>query len=274
LDPELGTRIAVAEAALNVAVTGARPLALTNCLNFGNPENPEIFWQFAKAAEGLAEAAAFLETPVTGGNVSFYNEYDGKAVFPTPVVGMLGCLDDVGDRISFHFKKPGDRVLLLGRTLEELGASEAHFLLTGKDEGRVPSLDLSLAKALNGFFVQAAKEGLLASAHDLSEGGLAVALAEAAFPLGIGLSLEWEGSASPAAMFFGESQSRAAVSARPEKLGRLEALLGEKGIPFSVLGETTDGPSMSLRYRGELLEAKLFELKEAYEGTFAKLAEI
>ena len=262
LDPWRGGAIAVAEAARNVAASGAKPLAITNCLNFGNPEKPEIYWQFVQATDGMAEACRAFSTPVTGGNVSFYNEYDGRAIYPTPTIGMVGLLGNVEDRVTSDFKAEGDLVALVGETLEELGASEAHFLLTGRDEGEVPFLDFEREKNLHSFLVEAAKDGLLASAHDCSEGGLAVAVAECAITDSdatrspskgnLGVTLDWEGRASPAAALFGESQSRVVISVNPAKWQAAEALLKKRNLPHTLLGRT-GGNGFSLRYNGALL---------------------
>jgi phosphoribosylformylglycinamidine synthase len=262
LDPWRGGAIAVAEAARNVAASGAKPLAITNCLNFGNPEKPEIYWQFVQATDGMAEACRAFSTPVTGGNVSFYNEYDGRAIYPTPTIGMVGLLEKVEDRVTSDFKAEGDLVALVGETLEELGASEAHFLLTGRDEGEVPFLDFEREKNLHTFLAEAAKDGLLASAHDCSEGGLAVAAAECAItdsdptrsPLkgNLGVTLDWTGNVSPAAALFGESQSRAVISVSPDKWQAVEALLKRHNLPHTLLGKT-GGNGFSLRYNGALL---------------------
>jgi phosphoribosylformylglycinamidine synthase len=274
LDPYLGGAIAVAEAALNVAVTGARPIALTNCLNFGTPDNPEIFWQFVKATDGLADAARALDTPVTGGNVSFYNEYDGRAIHPTPVIGMLGLLDDLDRRMTFHFKKPGDIVILIGRTFEELGASEAHFLLTGRDEGPVPRLDLAVASKLNAFLVKAASLALFESAHDCADGGLAVALAEAAFPLELGLQLAWKGDVTPAAALFGESQSRVVASVAPENFTKTAELLASFALPFSTLGRVAERGVLSVKYNAAEFSVPVTELKSLWRGALEKEAAI
>jgi phosphoribosylformylglycinamidine synthase len=274
LDPYLGGAIAVAEAALNVAVTGARPLALTNCLNFGTPENPEIFWQFVKATDGIADAAKALDTPVTGGNVSFYNEYDGRAIHPTPVIGMLGLLEDLDWRLTFHFRKPGDIVLLIGRSLEELGATEAHFVLTGRDEGPVPSLDLDLAARLNSFLARAASLRLLESAHDVADGGLSVALAEACFPLELGLELAWDGNVSSAAALFGETQSRVVASVSPGNFTRAAELLASFGLPFSTLGRVGTEGVLRIKYNSTRVSAPVSELKALWRCSLAKKAEI
>jgi phosphoribosylformylglycinamidine synthase len=253
LDPRLGGAIAVAESARNVAAGGAKPLAITNCLNFGNPENPEIYWQFVRATDGMAEACRELSTPVTGGNVSFYNEFDGRAILPTPAIGMVGMLEDVEAYVTSAFKNAEDLVVLVGETLEELGASEAHFLLTGRDEGQVPALDYEKEKRLCAFLVEAAQKRLLASAHDCSEGGLAVALAESAIQGNLGVSLDWRGDISVAAALFGETQSRAVVSLRPENREDVEALLERHSLPRTILGTVSSGKIFSLRYRGALI---------------------
>jgi phosphoribosylformylglycinamidine synthase len=257
-----------------VAVLGAKPLAITNCLNFGNPENPEIFWQFVKATDGLARAAAYLDTPVTGGNVSFYNEYDGKAIFPTPCIGMVGYLEDLDNRVTFHFKKPGDLVILIGKSLEELGASEVHYLVTGKDEGLVPSLDLDLAKRLNEFLQEAAVKKLLQSAHDCADGGLAMALIESAFPLALGLDLSWKDTISTAAALFGETQSRVVVSIEPDKLESLIGLLAAYKLPHSQLGKITDSGNVIINYNNDKVSATIAELKDIWYGALKKEAEI
>ncbi|MDR2350384.1 MAG: phosphoribosylformylglycinamidine synthase subunit PurL [Deltaproteobacteria bacterium] len=274
LNPERGAMIAVAESALNVAAVGAKPLAITNCLNFGNPENPEIFWQFVKATDGLAEATRVLETPVTGGNVSFYNEYDGKAIYPTPVIGMVGCLENIEKRVSHGFKNAGDEVLLLGKSREELGASEAHRFLTGRDEGEVPEIDLAAVKSLIDSLVEAAKLGLLHSAHDVSDGGLLVALAECCFPSKLGLKLSWTGEISPAAAFFGESRPRAVVSLDAKNLGSLEDLLVRNSVPFTNLGKTVPRDEFSLSYNEARVDATVSALLASWRDSFRKLAEI
>jgi phosphoribosylformylglycinamidine synthase len=272
LDPRLGAAIAVAEAALNVAVVGAKPLALTNCLNFGNPENPEIYWQFVKATDGLAEAAKALGTPVTGGNVSFYNEYDGKAIFPTPTIGMIGVIEDISFRLTHHFKRPGHLIVLVGQTKEELGASEVHHLLTGRDEGPVPSLDLETAARLNDFLVEAAAKSYLASAHDLAEGGLAVALAECCFTLGLGASLTVESPVSTAALLFGESQSRVLISLAPENLEAVLASLNQSRLSHGLVGRVTEGPDLAVTHGRQRLKVDLRFLLKAWSEALPRAA--
>jgi phosphoribosylformylglycinamidine synthase len=199
----------------------------------------------------MAEACRRLDTPVTGGNVSFYNEFDGEAILPTPTIGMVGVLENVADHVTSAFKSDGDIVVLVGETFEELGASEAHFLLTGRDEGRVPVLDFEREKNLQAFLVEAARKRLLRSAHDCAEGGLAVALAESAIQGDIGISLAWQGNVSPAAALFGETQSRAVISASPDRWAELESLLNAHTLPHARLGTVRDEGRFTLRYNGE-----------------------
>jgi phosphoribosylformylglycinamidine synthase len=274
LDPYLGGASAVAEAALDVAAVGARPLALTNCLNFGNPEDPEIYWQFVKATDGLAMAARILETPVTGGNVSFYNEYNGLAIFPTPVIGMVGLLNDLSLRVSLKFKQPGDIIILVGPCLEELGASEAHYLLTGRDEGPVPTLDLDMTKKVARFLEEAAAKKLLQSAHDCAEGGLAVALVECALAGKLGLSIEWFDTLSSGAAFFGETQSRVVVTASEENLPKLFNLLQESTLPFVQMGKVTAGTVISLKHNSDLLLSDVDLLYQIWAQSLGRLATI
>jgi phosphoribosylformylglycinamidine synthase len=271
LNPERGGALAVAEAALNVAVTGARPLALTNCLNFGNPMDPEIYWQFARATDGLAAAAQALETPVTGGNVSFYNEYNGQAIYPTPTIGMVGLLDNLADRLTLDFKAEGDLIYLLGETREELGASEAHYLLTGRDEGPVPHLDLAQVKALCQLLVEAAKKGLLRSAHDCSTGGLAVALAESAMAGELGAVVRLDGPLSPGAAFFGESSGRVIVSLREEKAPDLVALARGHALPVTQLGQVK-GQDLVIAHNDFAIKAPVQNLKKIWSEALAKMA--
>jgi len=273
LDPWRGGAIAVAEAARNVACTGARPLALTNCLNFGNPENPEIYWQFVKATDGLAEAARELDTPVTGGNVSFYNEYNGQPIPPTPTIGMVGLLDDLDKRVGSAFQTAGDLVALVGSTREELGAGTAHFLLTGRDEGQVPAIDLKEARRLNDFLVAAAARGLLKSAHDCADGGLAVTLAESALAGMIGFDLNWTAETSVAAALFGESQSRVVISLKPGDRAEVEKLAGEFGLPLGFLGRT-GGDEFRLAVNGETVAAPLTELAGLYQDSLAEMVKL
>lgn len=267
LDPNLGAQIALAESGRNVACTGAKPVAITNCLNFGNPEKPGIFWQFCQAVEGLAEGCRQLDTPVVGGNVSFYNESFGEAIYPTPVVGMLGLLEDVESRVASAFKREGDHVVLLGDTKGELGGSEYLKVIHGRIEGRPPSIDWGAERALQECLVRAASAGLLTSAHDLSEGGLAVALAESCLQGETGAHLELPGALPPHVALFSESQSRALVSVPAQSLADLEDIAAELDVPVHILG-TTGGTSLEIK---GILKLSLVEMSEIYDNALEKM---
>lgn len=241
LDPYEGGKIAVAEAARNVVVTGARPVGLTNCLNFGNPMKPEIFWQFHQCVQGMADAARKFGVPVTGGNVSFYNENPRGAVYPTPVIGMVGILEDIEKRIPSFFQHEGDLIFLLGDSANELGGSAYLSLIHGVKKGLPPRLDLEKEMRLQKFFVEAARNGILRSAHDLSEGGLAVALTESCFgtrPIGARISnLElFDHKLRKDALLFGETQSRVLVSASPAEKEAVIRLTQNHGVPVYQIG--------------------------------------
>jgi len=240
LDPYVGAMIAVAEAARNVVCAGARPIGVTNCLNFGNPEKPEIMWQFAQAVSGIRDACVALGTPVTGGNVSFYNETEGRAIPPTPTIGMVGLLDSVSHHTTQWFKQEGDIVVLLGRGREEIGGSEYLALVHGRVAGTPPWVDLSLEQRLHKVCLKAITEGLIASAHDISEGGLAIALAECCItrPEGaLGAVIDLEPAMRADAFLFGESQSRILVSLERRHLARLRDIAAAAPFDIQVLGE-------------------------------------
>jgi len=236
LDPEVGGRIAVAEAARNVVCSGGEPLAITDNLNFGSPEKPEVFWQMEKSVDGMAEACRFLETPVIGGNVSLYNENAKGAIYPTPVVGMVGLITDIDHITTQEFKAEGDVIYLLGETKAEIGGSEFQYAVHGLTEGRPPIIDLAVEKALHGAVLGAIRQGLVASAHDLSEGGLAAAVAESTFGRGLGAKVDFTTNLRPDLALFSESQSRILLSAKPEHSAALEAWIAEQGVPVQKLG--------------------------------------
>jgi phosphoribosylformylglycinamidine synthase II len=246
LDPRQGARLAVAEAARNVACAGALPIAATNNLNFGNPEKPEIMWQFAEAVAGIGEACRALETPITGGNVSLYNETDGTAILPTPVLGIVGVIEDADRVVTRTFKREGTPVVLLGETKPELGGSEYLARVHGLIRGEAPSLDLDAEKRLQRLLVDAAAEGLLLSAHDCSEGGLAVTLAECCFDtggIGVAAAIPVARSPEPGALaseasLFSESASRVVISTSPEDLEALMRKAAAAGVPATVIGNT------------------------------------
>jgi phosphoribosylformylglycinamidine synthase II len=238
LDPRTGARIAVAEACRNLACVGARPIGVTNCLNFGNPEKPEVMGQFEQAVTGLSEACRTFGIPVTGGNVSFYNDTEGLSIHPTPVIGIVGLMEDIGKAVTPGFKAAGDAVVLVGESLEELGGTEYLKVVHGLEAGAPPAIDLEQEKRNQEFLLEAIEAGLVRSAHDLSEGGLAVALAESAFPGARkrGCEVDLEGPMRADALLFGESQSRVLVTCRPKDAGRLEKLGASRGVPVRVIG--------------------------------------
>jgi phosphoribosylformylglycinamidine synthase subunit PurL len=246
LDPKRGAMLAVAEAARNVACTGARPLAATNCLNFGNPERPAIMWQFAQAVEGIGVACRALGVPITGGNVSLYNETDGSAIYPTPVIGVVGLLEHADRVISGRFKESGDVVVLLGDGRGELGGSEYLKLVYDQVRGLPPALDLDRERALERLVVTLAEERLIRSADDCSDGGIAVTLAECCFgggEMGAEISIDSAeiSSSRPlndAAALFGESASRAVVSMAADNVTRVLELAAAASVPARVVGQT------------------------------------
>jgi phosphoribosylformylglycinamidine synthase len=239
LDPEVGGKIAVSEAARNIVCSGAEPLAITDNLNFGSPEKPEIFWQLERAVDGMAEACRALDTPVIGGNVSLYNENAKGAIYPTPVVGMVGLVADVDHITTQGFKREGDVVLLVGETKAELGGSEFQYVVHGVTEGRPPAIDLAAEKRLLGAVLAAIRGGLVASAHDVSDGGLAVALAESCISGGVGAVVDVVavvGRLRADVALFSESQSRILLSASPEKAAELKQALAGAGLAVHELG--------------------------------------
>jgi phosphoribosylformylglycinamidine synthase len=265
LDPYAGAQLALAEAYRNVAVTGAKPLAVTNCLNFGSPEDPEVMWQFAEAVRGLADACRTLGVPVTGGNVSFYNQTGATAIHPTPVVGVLGVIEDVAKRVPSGFVAEGLRVVLLGDTREEFGGSEWAHVAHRHLGGLPPQADLEAERALAAVLVEAAGRGLLEGSHDLSDGGLAVALAESCLARGVGATVELHGD--PFVELFSESASRALVVVRPEAYEEFASLCGRLDVPCSALGHTGGA---SLVVEG-VFEVAVEELRETHEAALPAL---
>lgn len=240
LDPFKGGEIAVAEAARNLVCSGAKPLAITDGINFGNPKNPEVFWQFKEAALGISRACRVLNTPVVSGNVSFNNENPKGSVDPTPIVGMVGLIKDKRKIISQYFKAEGDLILLLGKNKEELGGSEYLKTIHGLKQGKCPQIDLQLEKSVQQTTLEAIEKGLVRSAHDCSEGGLAVALAEGCVSstgrkFGATVILNPDHLRKDA-LLFGESQSRIIFSAKPKNLGKILAIAKKYKVPLSVIG--------------------------------------
>ena len=243
LDPYQGTQLALSEAYRNVAVTGARPLAVTNCLNFGSPEDPAVMWQFAEAVRGLADGCAALGVPVTGGNVSFYNQTGTVAIHPTPVIGVLGVHDDVRRRVPIGFPDAAGAIVLLGRTGAEFGGSAWAYVRHGHLGGRPPAPDLDAERRLAALLAAAAADGLLAAAHDLSDGGLAVALAEACLRGGAGCTVRLPGD--PFTALFSESAARCVVAVRPGAEAAFGRLRDAHGVPGQTIG-TVGGDSLTV----------------------------
>jgi phosphoribosylformylglycinamidine synthase II len=263
LDPYVGAMIAVVESARNVVCAGATPLGVTDCLNFGNPEKPAVMWQFREAIHGIRDACLALNVPVVSGNVSFYNETEGRAIPPTPTIAMVGLLDKIEHHTTQWFKTEGDTIVLLGRTREELGGSEYLALQHRLVRGAPPWIDLDVEKQVQHVCRAAIAEGLVRSAHDPAEGGLAVALAECCISgptLGPGAVIELEGSIRPDALLFGESQSRIIVSLRRRHLSRLRELAVAADVPLSVLGEVR-GRRLVI---SPLIDLDLQELRRAW----------
>ncbi|HEV1997943.1 MAG TPA: AIR synthase related protein, partial [Candidatus Dormibacteraeota bacterium] len=264
LDPRAGAAIAVAEAARNIVATGARPAAVSDCLNFGNPEKPEVFWELKESIEGMADACRQMDLPVVSGNVSLYNDTSGVSIYPSPVVGMVGVIDDIDKRVSAGFREEGDAVLLVGQTQDDLGGSEFLKTCVGRVAGRPPALDMEVEKRAHEAILNAADERLLQSCHDLSDGGLAVAVAESAFIGGIGVacdSVDRLGLDLTVALF-SESQSRFLVSCRPRDVGAFESLCKRQQVPAQRIG-TVGGELIAL---GERVSLPLAEARELWEN--------
>jgi phosphoribosylformylglycinamidine synthase len=276
LDPYEGGQAAVAEAARNIAVTGARPLAVTNCLNFGNPDKPEIFFQFREACRGMAEACRALDTPITGGNVSFYNESPLGPVLPTPMIGMVGVLTDVTKHVGAAFRRPGDVIVVLGHTVGELGGSQYLSHVTGDTFGAPPRVDLAAERALVDLLVEAAERRLMASAHDVSDGGLAVALVESAFgapsPFGFAVDLTaYGGQLSAPALLFGEDQGRAVISTSPGSVAALLALAKRHGVSAWKVGAVGEsGGSARIVVGNRSLERPIARFQAVYENAIPR----
>ncbi|MFN0107744.1 MAG: phosphoribosylformylglycinamidine synthase subunit PurL [Blastocatellia bacterium] len=273
LDPREGAKLAVAESARNVVCSGGRPLAVTNCLNFASPERPEVMWSFSEVIDGMAEACTTFGTPVTGGNVSFYNETEGRGIYPTPTIGMLGVIEDAKHITTQGFKEAGDVVLLLGTTRNDLGASELLSLLTGEVAGAVPKIDLAEEKKVQQTCLTAIQAGLVNSAHDCSEGGLAVALAESCFSSyrrsAIGATIDLtehaklSGLADTTTLLFSESPSRIALSVKAENVDRVKEIAEEEGVIIAIIGKV-GGDNLTIASNGETLVSDLLAELEGF----------
>lgn len=262
LDPEMGGKIAVAEAARNIVCSGGRPLAITDCLNFGNPEKPEIFWQIEKSADGIAAACLALESPVIGGNVSLYNERSNEAIYPTPTIGMVGLVDDLSYTTTQEVKNAGDFVYVIGETAAEFGGSELQKLQNGRIFGKAPVIDLEVEAARQQALLQAIRAGLVQSAHDVAEGGLSVAIAETTFGTKLGVDVTLEGSAT--SVLFSESQSRFVITVAPEKAAQFEEVVADA----KKVGVVTEEATIKINAANNdlLIEGAVAEFQDAWKG--------
>jgi phosphoribosylformylglycinamidine synthase len=267
LDPYRGTQIAVAEAARNVVASGGVPMALTNCLNFGNPERPDIFWQFKESVRGLADATRFLELPVVSGNVSFYNESFGEAIRPTPVIGMVGLIGNLAHRRTIAFPAEDLLVLMLGTTRKELGGSEYLDLVHGVVAGEPPRLDLQVEKKVQATCIEGIRRGIILSAHDCSEGGAALAILESCCSGGIGADLHFREELPPLYWLFGESQSRFIITVSRPDLKSIQDLAEARNVPVTVLGRT-GGDRLTIN---NWLDLGIDEMKKAREEALDRI---
>lgn len=274
LTPFRGAQIAVAEAARNIICSGAEPAAVTDCLNFGNPEKPDRFWQFKNCVEGIANACKFFNIPVVSGNVSFYNENSNGAIYPTPTIGMIGILDDFDKNCTQQFKKNNDVILLLGECKEELGASDYLKHIHNIVKGNAPELDLKLEEGVQQTTLEAIKRGLVNSAHDCSEGGLAVALAECCISdkenmVGAVINIDSEGIRKDA-ILFGESQSRIILSCKSTNAAKIKKIANKNNIPFKIIGKT-GGEDLKITVgKKKLVDLPLKKLDTSWRDSLAK----
>jgi phosphoribosylformylglycinamidine synthase len=279
LDPRLGAMHAVAEACRNVACSGATPIGATNCLNFGNPEKAHIMWQFSQVVDGITKACEELEVPITGGNVSFYNETLGEGIYPTPVLGIVGVLEDVHKAVKMHFREAGRTIVLLRATEpgditdveSEFGSSEYAKEILGAVWGYPPELELEREAALQKGLIEMIQAGLVESAHDCSSGGLAVALCEPAFPKGIGLRVDVASNGLPAEFaLFGEDASRVVMSCDLSQLSGIKQIAANYGLSLDVLGETIPEQA-EIKLDGRVVvSASVSELRDVYESALER----
>jgi phosphoribosylformylglycinamidine synthase len=275
LDPRLGAMHAVAEATRNVACAGATSVGATNCLNFGNPEKPHIMWQFSQVIDGMTKACEELEVPITGGNVSFYNETLGEGIYPTPVVGIVGIVEDVHKAVRPDFREPGQSIVLLraseaGDAVDaesEFGSSEYAKEILGAVWGYPPELELEREAALQKALVEMAQSALLNSAHDCSDGGIAVTLAESGFANSVGLEVDLSTKGpAPEFILFGEDASRVVISCDPNSFPRIQEVAVKYGLSSEIIGQTVP-EKVEIKLDGvAVVSASIAELREVYEG--------
>lgn len=283
LDPYLGAQIAVAEAARNLVCVGAEPAGVTDCLCFGNPDKPDRFWQFVKAVNGIADACSFFGLPVVSGNVSFYNESEEAAIYPTPLIGMIGVLEDVSKHVTMSFKSEGDVIILLGRCGNELGGSEYLRFVHGIESGRPPQLNLELERSVQSAALEAIRSGFVRSAHDCSEGGLFVCLAECCISGGIGAHITLSGDCVADdyirldALLFGETQSRIVLSVPHNSTNSIMEIAHKYNCPVAIIG-TVGGDRLTIKWRDGafrkvLVDLPLDEMRVLWEDAIPMLLE-
>jgi len=292
LNPKLGAMHAVAEAARNVAASGARPIAATNCLNFGSPEKPEVMWQFSQAIDGIGEACSALGTPITGGNVSFYNETLGKSIYPTPVIGVLGILDDASHVMKVALRSPGDAIFLLDglnssirhserseesafslhAAASEFSCSEYSKTIAGIVAGEPPAIDLAAEKRLIDCLVALASQGIAASVHDISDGGLAVTLAESCFASnGLGASASPAGDVPAESALFNEGGARCIVTVTPENIAALQSLAAQYGVAANHIGQVTGDGTLRIQYKGRaIIDSDVKKLRDIWANSLER----
>ncbi|MGX7245745.1 phosphoribosylformylglycinamidine synthase subunit PurL [Enterococcus quebecensis] len=259
LNPEIGGQIAVAEAARNIVASGGQPLAITDCLNYGSPDKPESFWELWTSADGIAKACEVLETPVISGNVSLYNETNGKSIYPTPVIGMVGLIENLSDITTQEFKNVGDLIYVLGETKADFNGSELQKMMLGVIEGKLMDFDLAVEKENQQLVLAAIKEGLIESAHDCSEGGLGIALAESAFKNTVGLDIT---VSMPVSWLFSETQSRFVLSIKSENQLKFEELMRDKA---QLIGKVTETEIISIQTNDQTIKVLTQTAKELWE---------
>ncbi|HEY0428783.1 MAG TPA: phosphoribosylformylglycinamidine synthase subunit PurL [Pyrinomonadaceae bacterium] len=278
INPKMGAKLIVAEAARNNVCVGARPIAVTNCLNFASPERPEVMWSFSEVVDGISEACEAFETPIVSGNVSFYNETEGRGILPTPTIGMVGLIDDVRKIVTQGFKAQGDIIAILGETKDDLAASEYAQIILGLttaemiENGEVPVIDLDLEKRVQQTCLALADKFLLKSAHDSSDGGLAVAIAESCFSclnkkaIGAEIDLKEENLAAESTLF-GETPSRIIISFSPEKSGEVQTIAAENDCPFTIIGKVA-GEDLKINFGGaQIVSASVPELETTWKNS-------
>jgi phosphoribosylformylglycinamidine synthase len=270
-NPREGAKLMVAEAARNVVCVGAQPIAITNCLNFASPERPEVMWSFSEVIDGIAEACRAFNTPVVSGNVSFYNETEGRGVLPTPVIGMVGLIEDVKRVVQPGFKNAGDLIALLGTTRNDLSLSEYAVVFNGRTDGQVPVLDMKTERAVQTACLHAAEAGLLRSAHDCADGGMAVALAECCFSSlnrkTIGADVDLPGDYDVATRLFSETPSRIIISFAESTQSEIELIAAAAGCPMTLIGKV-GSDQLRIRSDGEeVIQLDVAEMEVAWRSS-------